>query len=235
MYSLIILNWKRPNNTIRIINNMKKFKFINEIIISNGNLEYSIYIKDKKIKIYNDYENINSIYSLDQRFICGLRARNKDIIIIDDDLYIEENELTKILIEYNKNKNRIVGCFGRNLNNGLYKFQNIFGDVDIILTRLLVCQKKLCSLFFICKPLIENIYKEGIPYGNGEDIFFSFISTIYLKNKNYSLKNIKTIELPDENVAISKNMNHLNYRIKLCTYLYNNYNIFKNFIEKLKI
>ena len=233
MFSLIILNYKRPKNVIQILDNMKYFKCIDEIIISNGNIDNSINYIDEKIKIYNDYNILNSIYSLDLRFICGLRAKNDNIIIIDDDIYIEEEELNKLITEYNNNHKRIIGCFGRNIYKG-YACKNEFDEVDIVLTKLLLCQKKLCSLFFICKTLIENIYKKGIPYGNGEDIFFSFISSIYYKSKHFCLKNIKTIEL-DQIHAVSTNKNHLSYRNELCSYLISNYNLFDTFISILNI
>jgi hypothetical protein len=235
MFSLIILNYKRPHNTIEIVNNMKKFNFIDEIIISNCNIDNSVNFNDEKIKIYNDYNTVNDVYSLDRRFICGLRAKNENIIIIDDDIYIEENELNKIIAEYNKNSNRIVGNYGRNFDKDKgYIVRNAYKDVDVILTKLLICKKKLCNLFFICKPLIEHIYKEGKPYGNGEDIFFSFIVSIYYKSKHYSVQNVRSKELNQDN-AVSNNSYHYQYRDKLSLYLINNYSIFENFIKDLKI
>ena len=164
-----MLNYKRPNNTIKILDNMKHFKFIDEIIISNGDFDNSVNYIDNKVKIYNDYDTLNDIYSLDLRFICGLRAKNEDLIIIDDDIYIQEDELNKLVMEYKSNPSRIVGNFGRNIDKG-YNYIDVYDDCDIILTKIMICQKKLCSLFFICKPLIEHIYKKGQPYGNVEEI-----------------------------------------------------------------
>jgi hypothetical protein len=227
MFSLIILNFKRPNNTIKILDNMKHFKFIDEIIISNGNLENSVNYNDAKIKIYNDYNNLNDVYSLDRRFICGLRAKNENIIIIDDDIYIEEDELKKIVIKYNSDPNRIIGNFCRNINKEGYIMRNEYGNADIVLTKLLICQKKICNLFFICKPLIEHIYKKGKPYGNGEDIFLSFIASVYYKRKNFCLRNIQSKELSQNN-AVSGDPEHLSYRNELSSYLINNYHIFDN-------
>lgn len=231
MYSIILLNWGRPNNVYKIVDNMKKYKYIDEIIISNGKEENSVKIKDNKVRVFNDFY-INNKYGLDRRFINGLRAKNNDIIIIDDDININENELNKLISEYENNKNRIVGCVGRNMNNG-YSFKDCYGDVDIVLTKLIIFQKKLCSLFFICKPLIEDLYKNGVPYGNGEDIFFSYISSLYFNKKNYCLKGLKFSELPQENVAISNNKNHFNYRNNMCKHLQNNRKGFQKFINRI--
>ena len=62
MFSLIILNFKRPDNVIKIINNIKTFKYIDEIIVSNGKLDTAIRLNDEKIVIYDDYNTINNIY-----------------------------------------------------------------------------------------------------------------------------------------------------------------------------
>jgi hypothetical protein len=234
MFSLIILNFKRPDNVIKIINNIKTFKYIDEIIVSNGKLDTAIRLNDEKIVIYDDYNTINNIYSLDRRFICGLRAKNDNIIIIDDDIYITEDELYKLVTEYNKNTKRIVGKWGRNLNKGEYEYKDINGETDIVLTKLLICKRNLCSLFFICKPLIETIYKNGVPYGNGEDIFFSFIVSIYYNNKHYCNTDINAKELPQMAVAVGSNPGHLNYRRTLCKYLYENKDMFKSFISTLR-
>ena len=236
IFSLGLLNWKRKSNTIHIVNNMVKFNCINEILISNGNKKYSVkktdFIKSNKIKIYNDFA-INDIYGLDLRFINGLRSKNANIIIIDDDIKIEENELKKIIEEYKKNKNRIVGKWGRNIKNG-YKFKDCYNNVDVVLTKLLICNKKLFNLFFICKPLIEHIYKTGVPYGNGEDIFLNFISSIYFNNKNFCLR-VKTNKLPEMDFGVGTWKGHLNYRKRLCNYLIKNENKFIKFINCLKI
>ena len=233
MFSLILLNYKRPQNVQKIVDAMKDFACINEIIISNGDVANSINYIDEKVKIYDDYNDLNGVYSLELRFICGLRATNENIIIMDDDVYIVEDEFNKLVAEYHRNPNRIVGYFGRNIDKG-YNGENAVGDVDIVLTRLLVCQKKLCSLFFICKPMIEHIYKKGEPYGNGEDIFFSFIGSIYYKRKHVCLDNIRIVNLP-QNDAISARKNHYVYRNELATYLVNNSSIFHKFIGMLLI
>lgn len=211
---------------------MKHFAYIDEIIISNGDVDSSVNYIDNKVTVYDD-SIFNTIYCLDLRFVCGLRAKNNDIIIIDDDLYIEEEELHKVVSAYRSNPNRIVGVFGRSMEHE-YVAKDVYGDVDIILTRLLICQKKLCSLFFMCKPMIEHIYRNGAPYGNGEDIFLSFIASIYYKCKHTCLTNIRTTNLPQHN-AIWHNKNHLPYRNELSAYLRNNRHIFTKLIDSLKI
>jgi hypothetical protein len=215
---------------------MKNFNYISEIIVSNGKSNTAVYFKNEsKIVVNDDYNEIDNKYGLDCRFINCLKAKNDKVIIIDDDLNISQDELYKVILKYQENPNKIVGIFGRNITkNNEYDWNDRYDDVDIILTRLLIVDKKICSLFFICKPLIEHIYKNGKPYGNGEDIFLSFIANIYYGNKNLCLKNVKSNDFPQNN-SISGNKNHLVYRKLLTKYLYNNRKMFEILIKNLKI
>ena len=94
-FSLALLNWRRKQNVIDIVNNMVKYNCINEILISNGNIEHSLkktdMIESDKIKIFDDWI-INDNYGLDRRYINALRGKNDNIIIMDDDVEISENE-----------------------------------------------------------------------------------------------------------------------------------------------
>ena len=234
-FSLALLNWRRKQNVIDIVNNMVKYNCINEILISNGNIEHSLkktdMIESDKIKIFDDWI-INDNYGLDRRYINALRGKNDNIIIMDDDVEISENELNKLIDEYKKNDNRIVGKWGRNIGNG-YNFHDHYNDVDVVLTKLFVCKKHLFKLFFICKPLIEDIYKTGVPYGNGEDIVFSFISNIYTKNKGFCIR-LQTNELPQMNTGVCKHKHHKEYRNNLCSYLIKNKSKIATFINDLQ-
>ena len=234
MFSLILLNYNRPANIVKIVDKMKHYNFIDEIIVSNGNEKMCVTIHDKKVKVFQDYGYINDIYSLDRRFISGMRAKNENLIIMDDDLIIEKEELAKLIKEYTKDTERLVGPFCRNFNQKTgYKQGDVYDEVDIVLTRLLLCQKKMCSLFFLCKPLVEPIYKTGIPYGNGEDICFSFFTSLYYRKNHYCFP-IKVIELNDEH-GLSKKKTHLAYRQKLCHYLIDNSDSFQEFISHLTV
>tara|TARA_Y100000816_G_C25997824_1_gene521255 strand:+ start:128 stop:844 length:717 start_codon:yes stop_codon:yes gene_type:complete len=237
VFSFSLLNWKRKNNVILIVNNIVNFDCINEILISNGDMKHSVkkidFIESDKIKIYDDWI-INNDYGLDLRYVNALRAKNDDIIITDDDIQISENELNKLIVEYEKNKNRILGKWGRNIIDGKYICKDVYDNVDIVLTKLLICKKKLFYHFFICKPLIEDIYKTGIPYGNGEDIFLNFIANIYFNNKGFCLE-VETKDLPQYDTSVSGNKGHHPYRKKLCDHLTKNKQKFIEFINNLEI
>ena len=232
-YSVILLNWKRPHNVIQIIKTIHNYPSITEIIISNGHPNTILTFHEfNKVQSLDDSVN-NQYYGLDLRFLRGSNAKNNKLIIMDDDILIDHNNLTKLLSHYEKNPNTIVGIEGRNMEDERHYGKTPWkSDIcDIVLTRLLVCDKVLCELFFRCKPLVENIYKEGIPYGNGEDICLSFIAKLFYNIKHHIIINsVYTINLPS-NDSINSNNTHLSYRIKLCEYLKLNKELFKNVIH----
>ena len=234
MSSLIMLNWKRPENVKKLINHYQSMDCIDEIIISNGNKDTAITNDTNKVRIFNDYpEKGVDVFGLDRRFVCGLRAKYNTLIICDDDMQLVEKDVEKILHIYHQNDKRIVGNKGRHLRNR-YEPTDVWGEqTDIILTQFLVCQKKMCHLFFLCKPIVEEIYKSGTPYGNGEDIFFSFIVGIYFRTKHCSVStNFK--QLPEPH-AISHGHDHLPYRNKLCEFLISNKVLFEEFIHTIAL
>ena len=233
-YSIVILNYNRPHNIPIILKNLVQFKFIDKIIISNGKINTSIKYEHPKVILFDDSYN-NKIHGLDLRFLRMLYCDTDNVIIMDDDMIIEQNELIKLLLEYEKNNNRIVGVNGRNIDEKLnYIMKEAYGELPIVLTKLMVCKKSLSYLFFYCKPLIEHIYKEGIPYGNGEDIFFSYVVSLFYDKLHLSLNGIKIKDIGNDLIAISSGPAHHLYRSKLCNYLYSNKELFKKHISKFK-
>ena len=233
-YSVVILNFNRPNHTKKTLDKLVTYGAIDTIIVSNGNIENAVEYEHKKVIVKND-AGINNLHGLDRRFLRALDSNTDDIIIIDDDIQIEEAELYKILYEYEKNTLRIVGSSGRrNGSDNNYKMSDIYGRVDTVLTKLLVCKTKLAYLFFYCKPLVEHIYKTGIPYGNGEDIFFSFLTNLLYDFKNYAVSGIRVIDSGNDCFAVSKGGSHFEYRSKLNKYVYSNKELFYKHIDKFR-
>jgi len=238
-YSVVILNWKRPNNIKIILDNMVKFKSIQEIIISNGLKETAVTYVHDKVKIQDDYDSVNQVYGLDRRFTNVLKCDCDHIIILDDDKTLDESEMVKLLTEYEKDTSRVVGWCGRNIlydkkGDLRYLPRDYFGSVDILLTQLIVFQKKYANLFFLCKPLVEHIYKTGVPYGNGEDIFLSFIVSLYTGKKNFALSGVRVRSLKSDH-AVSNSSVHLPYRNTLCNFLYKNKPMFLYILQNLKL
>jgi glycosyltransferase involved in cell wall biosynthesis len=229
-YSLVIMNFHRPHIVKRILDMMVIYTNVAQIIVSNGKKETAISYVHPKVTIFDDVA-VNEVHGLDLRFLRMLRCDSEDVILIDDDILVEENELYRLLVEYEKDPHRIVGFWGRNCKkstNGIkYTTQDAYGDVETVLTKILVCKRRLGYIFFHCKPLVEEIYRQGSPYGNGEDILFSFITSLYYDKPNFVLERTSIEDIGDDEVAVSKGNSHMPYRNKLCQFLYANTDAFK--------
>ena len=135
-----------------IINKIYEYPFIDEIIINNGHPNSILTFTDfSKIISLDDTLN-NQYYGLDLRFLRGNCAKNNKLIFMDDDILIDQENLIKMLVQYEKNPGKIVGIEGRNMEHERHygKVPYKSKECDIVLTRLLVCDKELCNLFFKC-------------------------------------------------------------------------------------
>jgi len=177
--SVVILNFNRPsfikNN---IIPELEKIDLIDEILISHGKEETYFESKSKKIKNFKHWGEYNEKYGLVLRFITANEAKNDKIIIMDDDIIPYENTIEKLNSLIEKDKNRLYGLYGRNIDlDNKYIIENVFGNVPIVLTRLLITTKEMIKYFLDNFRNYENdVIKNSKPFWNGEDILFSLLS-----------------------------------------------------------
>ena len=225
--SVIILNFNRPNYIRKnILPVLVENKNINEIIISHGKKE--TYFNDSRVKSLDHSGSVNEEYGLSRRFLSGLEAKNKYVIIMDDDI-TPTHETINFLYEKIKSEDNIIhGLYGRNINPE-YSIENVFGDVGIILTRCLITTRDMCEYYVKnFRTFEDKNIKESKPYWNGEDILFSLLSIKRSKklNRSYDLAHYNRIwnyiNLKD---SISLNNSHINYRKKIT----------KKFLEKIDI
>jgi hypothetical protein len=242
MISVVLLNFSRPdyiNNTI--IDKLDKIPEIDEIVISHG--KKSAYFKSNNHKVKNliHYGEMNKKYGLTLRFLSALEAKNNIIIIMDDDIYPTKKTVKTLIKNYKDNPKRLYGIYGRLLDeNNNYTIDNVFGDVHIVLTRLLITDKEMCKYFIdnYKKYEIEMI-KKSKPFWNGEDILFSLLSYKKYGNLPRAIDlshNNRLANYLDFGNSISLNNEHFKYRQNLSKELVKELKINnKNFHEKKKI
>jgi hypothetical protein len=176
MLSVVVLNFNRPNFIkYNILPTLEKYKEIDEIIISNGKESTAIQVPNAKCLDHTG--EVNDIYGLTLRFFSALEAKNDNILIIDDDIIPSEETVKELVNFLLSEPNRLHGIYGRNFKNGSYSYENVFGEVPMVLTRCLVCKKEMCQYFMDNFRKYENeLVKNSKPYWNGEDILFSLLS-----------------------------------------------------------
>jgi len=225
--SAIILNFNRPDYIQNhILPALSKIKEINQVVISNGKKETAIGITKygEYLKILDHYGEMNKEYGLTLRFLSSLKAKNKYVMIMDDDI-IPTPETVKFLLERVKTEpSRIHGMYGRDLLDGkTYSYENVFGEVPVVLTRCLMTTKEKCQFFMDNFRLYESdLIKTSRPYWNGEDILFSLLSvqSTGKMNRAYDLSHTnRVLNYLDPGTSISIGGDHISYRQKLVTSL----------------
>jgi len=233
---IIILNWKRPDNLIKkIIPHLLKSDFINKIYISHGRIDTFFKSKWKRVICLKHFKE-NESYGLFLRYYTAVKyAKTKFIFFQDDDILVPDETFYQLIKYQLQKKNAIHGIFGRYIDSEtLYNIQKVYSEVPIVLTRILICNKKLMNIVLKEKSKIDlYVKKKSKPYWNGEDIFLNIISMHYNQNINYAYP-LKYADIKDkENLGISDQKSHLKYRVELCKKLLKMYKI-PNY-KKIKI
>lgn len=241
--SVVILNFNRPeyikNNILPQLN--KYGDLIDEVIISHGKEKTFFNDKFENIEIKHlQHWDLNKIYGLTLRFYSALEAKNKHLIIMDDDIIPDKETIEFLKERIEEDDERIYGLYGRNLDDkDKYNYTNCFGTLPIVLTRCLITSKEMCSYFINNFRIYENdLIKNSKPYWNGEDILFSFLSIEKFGKlpKAYDLKHENRLgNYLNFNDSISLNNNHHNYRKELTQYLVEKMNIKEKIKEERKI
>lgn len=224
--SVVILNYSRPAYIKKdIIPALQKIDLIDELVISHGKEKVFFEIdstSDLKITNLKHWGDYNKEYGLTLRFLSALQAKNKKIIIMDDDIIPYSTTVDFLNEKIEEDENNIYGLYGRMLDKEEnYSVTNYFGNVHIVLTRCLITTKNMCQYFIDnYKKYENNLVKNSKPFWNGEDILFSFMSIERNSKlpKAYDLKHTnRVLNYINFKESISMgNNSHLEYRKELC-------------------
>lgn len=222
--SVVILNFNRPDYIKKYIIPAIKNN-VDEILISHGKKD--TYFEHPDVTSFKHYGEMNNKFGLSRRFLTALESKNENIIIMDDDIIPDKKTIEILSDKISKDDKRIHGIYGRDLKKS-YNTDNFFGEVDVVLTRLLVTTKSMCQYYIDNFRNFETIdVKNSKPYWNGEDILFSLLSI--KKYGNYplahDLKHTNRLMNYLDFTSISLDNSHLEYRKKIS----------KEFINKLDI
>ena len=176
--SVVMMSWVRPENIIRIIESYNGYSVVGEIIVWNNNKE--LFVSDLglgKVKVLN----CNTDFGLDSRFVGSMLAKNRCVIVHDDDLIMSEKNIQNLVRNFELDHSRIYTYEGRVPQNGLYTCTPGPGRVDdvseptevpITLTRG-ACFDRLYAAEYakLCDTMFYDVYINL----NGEDIVFSYL------------------------------------------------------------
>ena len=83
------------------------------------------------------------------------------------------------------------GLQGRAVHDGTYRPHDVFGAVELVLTRAVVCSREVNDAALAATPRFADL--PGEPVGNGEDIILSFAAMARTRAPNHAHR------LPHEN------------------------------------
>lgn len=159
----ILLSWRRVPNLGRIIDELRRTPLIAEIMLWNNNPEVRL-----------DFPGVTVINS-PRNFLCLARyclvplAAHDLIWFQDDDLLLRRAQIEAIYAAYAADPSRIYGIMGRDIVNGLYSADVVYGECDIVLGQAMLFHRRLLHHAF--EPL------GSVPPDLAEDdIIFSLAS-----------------------------------------------------------
>jgi hypothetical protein len=211
MITAVILNWKRADNVVRIVDGWRAGGIVTEAIVWNNNPAERF--RHNWAKVINAEQDMG-LYT---RFAAACLAGHECILIQDDDLELPEDSLRSLCEAWRQDPDVLHGLFGRRPNaEGRYDPRNVVsGDVPVVLTRALVASRRYAADFFDVARQFEVIQREGKPAGNGEDILFSYTAMRYSGRLN-CVHRLPVTELPAPDSIHSRNWSaHLAHRSRL--------------------
>jgi len=175
-----MMSWTRPANVNKIIEAYEGYAVVDEIIVWNNNK--SLFVSDlglSKVKVLN----CNVDFGLDSRFVGSILAKNRCVIVHDDDLALSEKNIKNLVRNFEIDHTRVYTYEGRIPQQGAYtcapgpgRIEDVLEptEVPIALTRS-TCFDKLYAAEYA--KLSDTMFYDVYANLNGEDIVFSYLTT----------------------------------------------------------
>jgi hypothetical protein len=182
--SVVLMNFSRPRmiRESAMMRTLLSHPNVDEVLLLHANPKTAFEFVHPKVVNIDAIEH-NDEMGLSLRFYFCQLAKNPWVLHLDDDMEFTTEALNELFIEYDRNPHRIVGRFGRDLSPGNsfngYNSKNQHKLTEVVLTKLMVMERDICSAFFEYAHLVWNdvILHDGEgPLWNGEDIFMSLVA-----------------------------------------------------------
>lgn len=182
--SVVLMNYSRPRmiRESTMMRTLLNHPNVDEVLLLHSNPETVFEFVHPKVVNIDAIEH-NDEMGLSLRFYFCQMAKNQWVMHLDDDMEFTTGALNELLFEYGRNPRRIVGRFGRDFTPGNsfngYNSKSQHKATEVILTKLMLMERDICSSFFEYAHLVWNdiVLHEGEgPLWNGEDIFMSLVA-----------------------------------------------------------
>jgi len=208
----VLLNWKRPDNVARIVAGWHESGLVDEGIVWNNNPDAPLAL-DGRARVINASHDLG-LYT---RFAAVSLARNECVLIQDDDIYLPPESIAALHEAWRRDPDILHGIFGRMPDAlGLYTLRDATEEhVPMILTRAVLTHRRNAACFFEFAPAFEELQRDSRPYGNGEDILFSYAVMRHSGRLNRAHR-VPVLELPSPHGINTRDRgDHLAHRTRL--------------------
>ena len=191
---IILLNYKRPENTRKIVN---AFNFIYPITVINNNPDQPLSMLNADI-INNDVNN-----KCMERWAQCFKYPEEFKVILDDDILPHKNLIDKMLL-MNEPMVGIYGKSGVNKADSYIELNDhwcVNATVDFLVGSVIMVKQNVLNI--IQKKIIQSGYPE-----RGDDIMVSYWIKQALNLKNLKTVSGKILNLPEGQVGLNKNPEH---------------------------
>ena len=193
--SVVLMNYSRPRmiRESTMMRTLLSHPNVDEVLLLHSNPRTAFEFVHPKVTNIDAIEHNNEM-GLSLRFYFCQIAKNDWVMHLDDDMEFTTEALNELIIEYERNPKRIVGKFGRDLSPGNYfngySSTNRHKSTEVVLTKLMLMERDMCSAFFEYAHLVWNdviLHNGEGPLWNGEDIFMSLVANhVYGRPKDGS-------------------------------------------------
>ena len=182
--SVVLMNFSRPRmiRESSMMRTLLSHPNVDEVLLLHANPKTAFEFVHPKVTNIDAIEHNNEM-GLSLRFYFCQIAKNDWVLHLDDDMEFTTEALNELIIEYERNPKRIVGRFGRDMTPGNsfngYNSKDRHKSTEVVLTKLMLMERNLCSAFFEYAHLVWNdviLHNGEGPLWNGEDIFMSLVA-----------------------------------------------------------
>lgn len=181
MLTVVTLNWARPQYLVRNLHRYASYRTVDQVLCFNNGLALNKNKLPRKCVLVQASENVG-LYA---RFALGSLARTEAIFHTDDDICVPEITLDVLLASWRYAPGSCHGLHGR-VARPTYQFGDVFGPVEVVLTRAVLCSRRVNNVALSSTPLFDDIV--GVPHGNGEDIILSFAAMATSRSLNFAYR-----------------------------------------------
>jgi hypothetical protein len=189
MLTIVMLNWARPQYLVRNLYLYSSYRIVDRVFCFNNGpaLQLRSALPRKCVLI-----EASTNLGLYTRLSTASLSHTEAIFHTDDDISVPEETLEALFMAWRQAPSSCHGLYGR-LARPLYKAQDAFGPVDIVLTRALVCSRRVNNAALSVTPLFEDL--TSVPAGNGEDIILSFAAISLSRSMNLAYR-LHSVDYP---------------------------------------